>query len=117
MLENSDQIVHYFVIDRNSSFSSYITFVYGLHTIYDIVSLWGRLRSVQTTGPWLIIGDFNTVLHVEDRLNGAPVHQAEIADFQYCIYEIGEGKITKRGCRFSWSNKRDAYIRIYNYID
>ncbi|XP_019240851.1 PREDICTED: uncharacterized protein LOC109220841 [Nicotiana attenuata] len=117
VLDCSDQMIHCCVTDNNSSFSSYITFVYGLHTIHDRASLWRSLRNIQTNGPWLIIGDFNSVLHVDDRLNGIPVHQAETTDFQSCIDDFGVRQITKRGCKFSWSNKRDADIRIYSHID
>ncbi|XP_075083309.1 uncharacterized protein LOC142167054 [Nicotiana tabacum] len=87
--ENSTTTMMYcFVTDNNSSFSSYITFVYGLHTIHDRIPLWGSLRNIHTNRPWLIIGDFNNVIHVEDRLNGAPVHQAEITDFPQSIDDI-----------------------------
>lgn len=33
MIESSAQLMHYLVQYKNSSFSSYITFVYGLHTV------------------------------------------------------------------------------------
>ncbi|XP_019252913.1 PREDICTED: uncharacterized protein LOC109231732 [Nicotiana attenuata] len=76
-----------------------------------------NLKNIQSNGPWLIIGDFNSVLHVDDRMNGVPVHQTEITDFQNCIDDIGVGHYTKRGYKFSWSNKRDVDIRIYSHID
>lgn len=31
--------------------------------------------------PWILSGDFNTMLGVHDRVNGAPVTMAEIKDF------------------------------------
>nr|XP_016440329.1 PREDICTED: uncharacterized protein LOC107766112 [Nicotiana tabacum] len=117
ILESTDQLIHCQVEDKNSTFTSYITFVYGLHTIQHRVSLWRSLRNIQLSGPWLIIGDFNSVLSVDDRINGLPVHQAEMADFQDCIDDIGVGQIAKRGSRFSWSNKRDAKVRVYSHID
>ncbi|XP_070056554.1 uncharacterized protein [Nicotiana tomentosiformis] len=117
ILDGSDKMIHCLVKDKNSSFTSYITFVYGLHTVQHRISLWRSLRNMQSNGPCLIIGDFNSVLHVEDRVNGIPVHQTEMTDFQSCLDDIGVGQITKRGCRFSWSNKRDAKIRIYSHKD
>ncbi|XP_019255176.1 PREDICTED: uncharacterized protein LOC109233767 [Nicotiana attenuata] len=108
VLENTDQMIHCLVKDKNSAFTSYITFVYGLHTTQHRIPLWRSLRNMQTTGPWLIIGDFNSVLNVDDRVNRISVHQAEIIDFQNCLDDIGVGQITKRGSSFSWCNKRDA---------
>ncbi|XP_070001871.1 uncharacterized protein LOC142166145 [Nicotiana tabacum] len=117
VLESTDQLIHCLVKDKNSSFTSCITFVYGLYTIQHRIPLWRSLRNMQTNGLWLIIGDFNSVLNVDDGVNGIPVHQAEMIDFQKCLDGIGVGQITKRGSKFSWSNKRDAEIRIYSHID
>ncbi|XP_070024891.1 uncharacterized protein [Nicotiana sylvestris] len=116
-MDASDQIIHCLVKDKNSSFTSYITFIYGLHTVQHRIPLWRSLRNIQSNGPWLIIGDFNSVLHMDDKMNRVSVHQTEIADFQYSIDDIGVGQITKRGCKFSWSNKRDADDKIYSHID
>lgn len=116
-LRTIDQMIHCWVREENSTFSSYITFVYGLHSTQQRASLWDTLRTVNYNGPWLIIGDFNSVLGVEDRLNGQPVHHSEMTDFQNCIDDIGVGQITKRGNRYSWSNKRDSENRIYSHIN
>ncbi|XP_019260061.1 PREDICTED: uncharacterized protein LOC109238083 [Nicotiana attenuata] len=117
VLEKTEQLIHCYVQDKNSVFTCYITFVYGLHTIQHRQSLWGKLRSIKLNDPWLIIGDLNSVLNVDDRINGNPVQQAEVVDFQNCIEDIGVGQITKRGGDFTWCNKRDAEVRIYSHID
>lgn len=56
----------------------------------------------------LVIGDFNSGLSVDDRINGQPVRQAELMDFQRCIAETGLGQLNKKGCQWSWCNKRDT---------
>lgn len=66
---------------------------------------------------WLVIGDFNNVLSVNDRLNGQPVHQGEITDLQDCIKDTGLGQLNMKGCEWSLCNKRDTEVRIYNNID
>ncbi|KAK4357209.1 hypothetical protein RND71_022819 [Anisodus tanguticus] len=58
--------------------------------------------------PWVVLGDFNTVLSVHDGINGQPVHTHETTDFQSYIEDIGLGQLTRRGCQYSRSNKRDA---------
>ncbi|XP_019227741.1 PREDICTED: uncharacterized protein LOC109209031 [Nicotiana attenuata] len=70
-----------------------------------------------TKCPWLILGDFNSILTVEDRINGAHVHQNEVIDFNQCIEDIGVGLINKKGIQYSCSNKRGAEDRIYSHID
>ncbi|XP_060187475.1 uncharacterized protein LOC132616812 [Lycium barbarum] len=119
ILKESSQTMHCKVKDRNSNFSSFVTFVYGLHTLADRLPLWTQLREINTivSGPWLVVGDFNSVLTVDDRINGAPVHQGELFDFQDCVDDLGLGILNKSGSTYSWSNKRDAGERIYNLID
>ncbi|XP_019254970.1 PREDICTED: uncharacterized protein LOC109233537 [Nicotiana attenuata] len=102
VLESTDQLLR--------------TFVYDLHTVQHIIPQ-RRSLNMQTNGPWLIIGDFNSVLTVDDRVNGIQVHQTEMIEFQNCDDDIGVGQITKRGSRFSWSSKRDSEVRIYSHID
>ncbi|XP_075075657.1 uncharacterized protein LOC142162788 [Nicotiana tabacum] len=66
---------------------------------------------------WLILGDFNTMLSVNDRINGNPVHQSEVVDFQTCVDDTGLGLLNRKGCQWSWCNKRDGTNRIYSNID
>lgn len=57
--------------------------VYGLHTVETSRALWRDLLSlVVTTFSWLLLGDFNSVLASSDRINGAPISQYEIQDFE-----------------------------------
>lgn len=57
--------------------------VYGLHTVQDRKELWHDLlgKSNSMTSPWLIMGDFNAILHIEDRVVGSTVQANEISDF------------------------------------
>ncbi|XP_070055463.1 uncharacterized protein [Nicotiana tomentosiformis] len=81
--------------------------------------LWEQLRQIHSTmhEAWLVIGDFNNVLPVNDRINGQPVHQTELVDFQECIKDIGSGKLSRKHCQWSWCNKRDTESRTYSNID
>ncbi|XP_019227287.1 PREDICTED: uncharacterized protein LOC109208612 [Nicotiana attenuata] len=85
----------------------------------EVKALWQGLRNLNNniTDPWIVLGDFNAVLSVNDRQNGILVHPNEIKDFQECIEDIGLGQLKRTGSLFSWSNKRDAHIRIYSFID
>lgn len=76
-----------------------------------------EMTSSQTIHCWVILGDCNTLITVEDRTNGAPVHINETTYFQNCIDDLGLGQITRRCCDYSWCNIRDVAKRIYNHID
>ncbi|XP_060210363.1 uncharacterized protein LOC132637268 [Lycium barbarum] len=89
---SSFQVIHCIVKDKLSSFSSYVTFVYGLHSLEARRPLWADLRQIysKVIGPWIILGDFNSVLHADDRVNPDPVHHSKTADFQQCLDDIGD---------------------------
>lgn len=58
------------------------TAVYGLHTIQDKRSLWDKFRGLTQIiqGPWLAMGDYNSILTMEDRQNGTPVQDVELVE-------------------------------------
>ena len=39
--------------------------------------------------PWIVLGDLNLVLKVDDRLGGNPVTWSEVVDFEDCIDTYG----------------------------
>lgn len=106
-------------MDRLSQFNCELTYIYGYNTITEEKPLWEQLRRLKGTinGPWIILGDFNTLLHSDDRVNAVLVHPTETIDFQNCITDLGVGQVTRKGWQFSWCNKQDVPDRIYNHID
>lgn len=119
MVMASYQMVHCIVKDRGSDFSCELTFVYSYNTNAERKEMLNQLRSLHNNinDPWLVMGDFNTILSVSDRMNGNLVNQTEVQDFQNCITDLGLGQLNKKGWQWSWCNKRDETDRIYNNID
>ncbi|XP_075108719.1 uncharacterized protein LOC142180400 [Nicotiana tabacum] len=68
---------------------------------------------------WLVIGDFNNVLPVNDRINGQPVHQTELVDFQECIKDIGSGKDTESRTysNIDWAFGNASWLTHYSSIE
>lgn len=83
MLYSNTQITHCSVIDKSSQIKYKMAFVCGNNDNARRKELWKQLRALNViiNEPWLILGDFNTMLLVEDRINGIPVSQDEITDF------------------------------------
>lgn len=46
---------------------------------------------------WLLLGDFNTMLSINDRINGNPVSQSEVVDFQTWVEDTNLGLLNKKG--------------------
>nr|XP_009590938.1 uncharacterized protein LOC104088038 [Nicotiana tomentosiformis] len=78
----------------------------GLHTLGDRRSLWEDLLELQRVQqwPWLIMGDFNAILDVEDRQNGTPVQEIEIRDFKIFLWDAGLAEMKSIGRKLTWTN-------------
>jgi len=50
------------------------TFVYGYNTIIARRTLWEDLQKWSSNSPWIVLGDFNSLLSQEDKHNGEPVY-------------------------------------------
>ncbi|XP_070011376.1 uncharacterized protein LOC142161891 [Nicotiana tabacum] len=82
------------------------TTIYGLHTIGDRRGLWHELRLIQKdqAGPWLAMRDFNTVLNIEDRINGNQIHESEVKDFKNFMNDYHMAELRSIGAKYTWSN-------------
>ncbi|XP_021852263.2 uncharacterized protein [Spinacia oleracea] len=115
----SDQLIHGCISAKNGKFRTTFTAVYGLHSIGTRKTLWNDLTQLSsvTTGEWIVMGDFNSVLYSGDRINGNPVTHAETRDFEGCIDATDLNEIKSRGHFYSWSNKGQGQTRICSRID
>ena len=102
----SAQVIHCKVSCLISSKTFCLSFVYGLHSIVNRRPLWSDLGdfSLQCTLPWLIMGDFNSILSAGERVNGAEVSSYEISDFHECCLSNGLSDLQSMGSFFTWSN-------------
>ncbi|KAJ6352955.1 hypothetical protein OIU76_002053 [Salix suchowensis] len=97
-------VVHVVINSLVSQVSFHATFVYGLYTIVDRRDLWASLRKWCPSGPWLVLGDFYSILSQDDKLNGNAVSMYEIYDFYNCCHDLGLFDLNYSGCHFTWSN-------------
>ena len=87
----------------------FITVVYGMNDAHDREALWNRLSivSTKTREAWMLVGYFNNVLHLNERL-GSAVTLAKVSRFSECMRACGlnehkiegpflHGVISKRG--------------------
>lgn len=76
------KFIHGYVTLRGLQF--YISTIYGLHTVNDMIVLWTELEKYDTGihDPWLLIGDFNAISEVDDRFYGTNMQDVKIRDFR-----------------------------------
>ncbi|XP_021860628.2 uncharacterized protein [Spinacia oleracea] len=119
ILQKTEQMIHTLVTAKSGQFSTYFTPVYGLHTIDTRKPLWVDLTNLGSviTDSWLVMGDFNSILYSDDRLNGSIVTATETRDFEACIDGAALAELKSCGHFYSWSNKGQGEFRISSRID
>ncbi|XP_056698010.1 uncharacterized protein [Spinacia oleracea] len=117
-LLDQGQLIHCFITTRSTGVGFLSTFIYGMNTKEDRVPLWNSLTQISDncTQPWIIMGDFNALMDVEDRV-GAPVRIREIQAMRACMTHCNLSTIKTVGRQFTWNNKQVGEDRVLYRID
>lgn len=62
--------------------------------------MWADLGSVKTTRPWVVMGFFNVVLNLDERV-GSPVRLHEVQDFREYVADCDLSYIKQVGSFFT----------------
>ena len=105
-LETTPQAIHCTITCKVTSITFHVSFIYAFHTIVSRRPLWENIQEVSSncTKPWVVIGDFNSVLSPDEKSNGTDVTPYEVKDFLECSLASGLSDIRSIGCFFTWSN-------------
>ena len=56
------------------------------------------------TQPWLVLGDFNSILRTEEKRGGQPVTPYQVNDFVECCLATGLTDVSSSGFFYTWTN-------------
>ena len=65
----------------------------------------------------MVIGDFNALLYIQDRLGGDEVQDSEVREHAECIKYCELPEMRSFGSYYSWSNKGRNGKRLWSRID
>ncbi|XP_074277664.1 uncharacterized protein LOC141601293 [Silene latifolia] len=118
VLQYNPQFIHAKVIVVATQQVFYLSMIYAFNDGKEIVELWNWLKSfaLQCSDPWALVGDFNTVIHPDERMGGH-TKQEDMDDFMECLGLCGMTDIPATGAFFTWNNKQDAEHRKYSRLD
>lgn len=96
----------------------WLTEIYALNQIESRKRLSEEIKQLAgaCNNEWCVMGDFNNVLKMEDRIGGAPVQIQEYQDLQMMMDNAGLYDCQMTGAYFTWSNKYKNDL-IYSRID
>ncbi|XP_058776967.1 uncharacterized protein LOC131651319 [Vicia villosa] len=118
VIKSSSQMIHCGLFDLAGNFLSWLTAIYAANDINQRRILWRDIEGIHNSqqGSWMLIGDFNNVTRVQDRIGGKRVTQAEVQDLLSMMEVTDLCEMDGIGAPFTWSNKQ-METTIYSKID
>ncbi|XP_074277356.1 uncharacterized protein LOC141600993 [Silene latifolia] len=112
------QFIHCEVFHNATCQVFHITFVYASNDARERDGLWSHLINIKPlVNKWLILGDFNVIRDIFEKIGGTLPDLADIMDFNSCLYQCEVEDLTSSGCDFSWNNKQLPESRVWTKLD
>ncbi|XP_060177887.1 uncharacterized protein LOC132607827 [Lycium barbarum] len=95
------------------------TMIYAKCESLERISLWHNLYNLadQMEVPWLVGGDFNVIMHEDEKIGGLPVYPDEYEDFAFCVNSSELFEVSFKGILFTWWNGRTGRYCIFKRLD
>nr|XP_043613480.1 uncharacterized protein LOC122585408 [Erigeron canadensis] len=120
VIAQTSQVIHVqinFKVDNKALFCS---FVYANNYYRDRRELWDDLcthKRFVNGKPWVIMGDFNSSLNIEDNYTGSSNITTGMRDFKACVEEIEVFDINSSGLHYTWNQKPKRGNGVFKKID
>ncbi|XP_060194987.1 uncharacterized protein LOC132624185 [Lycium barbarum] len=118
LLDTTQQISFKLVLlDQNKSLV--ITLVYAKCNESERLHLWDDIYQVADSInlPRLVGGDFNVVLHEDEKIGGIPIQPQDYEDFAFCVNSSKLMDTSFRDSHFTWWNGRGGADCIFKRLD
>ncbi|XP_075083255.1 uncharacterized protein LOC142167005 [Nicotiana tabacum] len=95
-----------------------VTIVYAYNTKEERRGLRYYLEATKQgiNEPWIIMGDFNSILNMDDRVGGNQVTVNEVVEFQQCVDACGIVKLPPKGSKYTWCDRHGSSM-VFSKID
>ncbi|KAK9714847.1 hypothetical protein RND81_06G124600 [Saponaria officinalis] len=118
MLSSGSQYVHCYVHHFGSGKRFHLTFVYASNDSQAHAELWSSLRLISSSvEEWAVVGDFNVVRDVQERISESPPCLSDILEFNSCLLSCGLDDLKSSGIFYTWTNKQDDEARVWSKLD
>ena len=75
------------------------------------------LQSITQNNEWLVVGDFNQVLSVNDKLSSKKMYTKGTDLFMDCLNQCSLSEIPSQGQFMTWTNNRDGEDVVWERLD
>ncbi|XP_074289006.1 uncharacterized protein LOC141614149 [Silene latifolia] len=113
-----DQLIHLELLHYISHEKIFVTFIYASNDASHRERLWDELRGLASSVThWIVMGDFNIVREMDERIEPNPPPVSEILAFNQCLLDCTLEDINSFGCEHTWTNKRESHDRVWSILD
>ncbi|GKE04119.1 hypothetical protein Tco_1396137, partial [Tanacetum coccineum] len=116
----TSQAIHTQVMLKADRKVLFCTFVYASNSYETRRELWYSLemhKQFVNTRPWVIMGDFNAALFIEDTFHGSKNINISMRDFNDCVNKIEIADVNSTGLHYTWNQKPKGETGILKKID
>ncbi|GKE40987.1 RNA-directed DNA polymerase, eukaryota, reverse transcriptase zinc-binding domain protein, partial [Tanacetum coccineum] len=108
VLSQSSQAMHVKILHKATNNVIFCSFIYAGNLPSERRHLWsdlGMYKYVVWGFPWVLMGDFNVALNLEDSFSGSLTLNSAMYDFKACVNKIEVMDINATGLHFTWNQK------------
>ncbi|XP_021992554.1 uncharacterized protein LOC110889344 [Helianthus annuus] len=120
VISQSDQVIHAQVLLKSVKKKIFCSFVYAENKYQDRRSLWADLcnfKGLTHDTPWVVMGDFNAALNMEDFTMGPSSHIIAMREFYDCVQEAKLIDVKSHGLHYTWNQKPKDGVGMLKKID
>ncbi|GJW67075.1 hypothetical protein Tco_0121499 [Tanacetum coccineum] len=120
VLSLSAQTLHVSILHKASNKSLFCTFIYAGNLQSERRGLWANLelhRHVVRDKPWVLMGDFNVALNMEDIYSGSSSMNSAMCYFKECVEKIEIMDINSSGMHYTWNQKPKGGRGVLKKLD
>ncbi|KAJ9536697.1 hypothetical protein OSB04_un000082 [Centaurea solstitialis] len=120
VLDMSEQFVNCQIKVRGTSTIFFVSFIYAANQGRERQRLWSgvrRFRAIIGDKPWVLSGDFNTLLFPHDALGGCSRRNADMADFASFVEDVEVFDMRYTGIHHTWCQKPKEEAGLRRKLD
>ncbi|XP_071739660.1 uncharacterized protein [Rutidosis leptorrhynchoides] len=116
----TDQVIHCAVRDVNNMWQIFVSVVSADNYYIRRRLLWNILclhKRYVGSQPWILMGDFNVSLDVEDSTVSSSCCTLTMHEFRECVDEINMLNVNHSGFHYTWNQRPNSLTGIFKKID
>ncbi|XP_022040604.1 uncharacterized protein LOC110943156 [Helianthus annuus] len=120
VLAQTPQVMHLQLFLKEDKKWFFCSVVYAANYYINRRVLWSQLsmhKQMVGDKAWIIMGDFNSALHLDDKSLGASSISTGMRDFQACVSEIEVMDINQSGFHYTWNQKLKRGVGLLKKLD